>query len=37
MFAQVLYYRAGRRALLADRGVDVESLADPAKRRAAWG
>jgi hypothetical protein len=26
-----------RRALLAERGVDVEALADPAARQAAWG
>ena len=34
---EVLALDRRRRALLADRGVDVESLADPAKRRAAWG
>jgi Arc/MetJ family transcription regulator len=34
---EILALDRRRRALLAERGVDVESLADPAKRRAAWG
>ena len=34
---EVLALDRRRRALLADRGVDVESLDDPARRRAAWG
>ena len=34
---EVLALDRRRRGLLAERGVDVESLADPAKRRAAWG
>jgi Arc/MetJ family transcription regulator len=34
---EVLALDRRRRALLAERGVDTESLADAAKRRAAWG
>jgi hypothetical protein len=34
---EVIALDARRRTLLADRGVDVEALADPAARRAAWG
>lgn len=34
---EVLALDRRRRALLAERGVDVEALADPVKRRAAWG
>jgi Arc/MetJ family transcription regulator len=34
---EVLALDRRRRALLAERGVDVASLADPANRRAAWG
>ncbi len=33
---EVLALDRRRRALLAERGVDVEALADPAKRQAAW-
>lgn len=34
---EVLALERRRRTLLRERGVDVESLADPANRRAAWG
>ena len=34
---EVLALDQRRRALLADRGVDVTDLADPEARRAAWG
>jgi len=34
---EVLALDRRRRALLAERGVDAEALADPAKRQAAWG
>lgn len=34
---EVLALDRRRRALLAERGVDVDALADPTKRRAAWG
>ncbi len=34
---EVLALDGRRRALLAERGIDVETLADPAKRRTAWG
>jgi Arc/MetJ family transcription regulator len=34
---EVLALDLRRRALLAERGVDVEALADPAARQAAWG
>lgn len=34
---EVLALDRRRRALLAERGVDAEALADSAKRRAAWG
>jgi len=34
---EVLALDRRRRALLAERGVDVEGLADPANRDAAWG
>ena len=34
---EVLALEERRRALLADRGVDPEALADPAARQAAWG
>jgi Arc/MetJ family transcription regulator len=34
---EVLALDKRRRALLAERGVDVEALADPAARQAAWG
>jgi Arc/MetJ family transcription regulator len=34
---EVLALDRRRRALLAERGVDVEALADPAVRQAAWG
>ncbi len=33
---EVLALDERRRALLAERGVDVEALADPANRQAAW-
>ncbi|MGH9139020.1 MAG: DUF2191 domain-containing protein [Acidimicrobiales bacterium] len=36
-FDEVIALDQRRRALLAARGVDVESLADPDARRAAWG
>ena len=34
---EVLALDRRRRALLRERGVDVDALADPANRRAAWG
>lgn len=34
--SEVLALTARRRALLAERGVDVSMLADPDARRAAW-
>jgi hypothetical protein len=34
---EVLALDQRRRALLAERGADLEALADPAKRQAAWG
>ncbi|HZI38909.1 MAG TPA: type II toxin-antitoxin system VapB family antitoxin [Acidimicrobiia bacterium] len=34
---EVLALDRRRRALLAERGVAVEALADPATRQAAWG
>ena len=34
---EVLALERRRRALLAERGIDAQTLADPAKRRAAWG
>ena len=36
-FDEVLALDRRRRALLAERGVDGDPLADPAARRAAWG
>ena len=36
-FNEVLALAQRRRALLAQRGVDSEALADPAERRDAWG
>ncbi len=36
-FDEVLSLDRRRRALLAERGVNLEALADPAKRQAAWG
>ncbi len=36
-FDEVLALVQRRRALLADRGVDTDALADPAARRDAWG
>lgn len=36
-FDEVLALDRRRRALLAERGVDADTLADPAARRAAWG
>ncbi len=35
-FDEVLALDRRRRALLAEREVDLEALADPAERRAAW-
>jgi hypothetical protein len=34
---EVLALDQRRRALLAERGADLEALADPAARQAAWG
>jgi len=34
---EVLALEERRRGLLADRGVDPETLVDPAARQAAWG
>ena len=34
---EVLALDRRRRALLAERGTDLDALADPAKRHAAWG
>lgn len=34
---EVVALHRRRQALLAERGVNVEALADPAKRQAAWG
>lgn len=34
---EILALDRRRRALLAERGVDAEALADPATRQAAWG
>ncbi len=36
-FNEVLTLELRRRALLAERGVDLDGLADPAARRDAWG
>ena len=36
-FNEVLALAQRRRALLAERGVEPEALADPAARRDAWG
>ena len=36
-FDEVLALDQRRRALLADRGVEVDELADPEARRNAWG
>lgn len=36
-FDEVLALERRRRALLAERGVDLAALADPDARRAAWG
>jgi len=36
-FDEVLTLDERRRALLSDRGVDVDELADPDARQAAWG
>jgi Arc/MetJ family transcription regulator len=36
-FNEVLALAQRRRALLAERGVESEALADPAARRDAWG
>ena len=36
-FDEVLALDQRRQALLADRGVDADHLADPASRRDAWG
>ena len=36
-FDEVLALAQRRRALLAERGVEPETLADPASRRNAWG
>lgn len=36
-FEEVLALDRRRRALLAERGVDVEALTDPAARQTAWG
>ncbi|HSH58120.1 MAG TPA: hypothetical protein VK988_00455 [Acidimicrobiales bacterium] len=36
-FDEVLALAKRRRALLAERGVDAATLADPHARRAAWG
>ncbi len=35
-FDEVLALEQRRRALLQERGVDLETLADPDKRQAAW-
>lgn len=34
---EVMALARRRRALLAERGVDVEAMAEPAARHAAWG
>lgn len=36
-FDEVLALQKRRQALLAERGVEVDALADPAARRDAWG
>lgn len=36
-FDEVLALEERRRALLAERGVDIAEFSDPGERRAAWG
>ena len=36
-FSEVLALELRRRALLAERGVEIDGLADPIARRDAWG
>lgn len=36
-FEELLALDRRRRALLAERGVDIEALTDPAARQSAWG